>query len=262
MSAALGITTYNRPTFADKCFRSVRDAVRPLVSLVSVYNDGSDAKYRAEYRRAYGRLQDATIIDAQENHGVAFAKNRLLETMLEQTDADWLFLCEDDILVKSPEAITEYVRVAEETGIHHFSFAYHGEGNSAGPSISDGQVEYHFHSVGAWCMYSRESLEKVGLFDENFNNAWEHVEMEMRLIDAGFMPGSAAHRYPDVVGSSVWLKEIPNSIEKSSIRPRDDWESSILQGLRYWHDAKPETFSHLFGPGTHLENYANRILNY
>ena len=223
-------------------------------------NDGSGGKYRAEYQRAYKRCPDMKVFDPQENGGVSVAKNILLRWMLEETDAEWLFILEDDIIIKSPEAVTECVRVAEETGIHHFSFAHHGDGNIGGPISTEGDVEYHFHSVGSWCMYSRESLEKVGLFDENFHNAWEHVEMEMRLIKEGFMPGAGPHRYPDVVGSSVWLKEIPDSIEKSSIRPRDDWQSSITNGLKYWSSAKPETFEMLFGEGTYLEEYAKRLL--
>jgi glycosyltransferase involved in cell wall biosynthesis len=217
--------------------------------------------YQAEYRRAYNRLEHLDLFESEKNSGVAVAKNTLLRHMLSESDADWLFLLEDDIIIKSPEAITEYIRVAEENGLHHLSFAHHGPANADGPVEVQGDVAYYPHSIGAWCLYSRESLDVAGLFDEHFHNAWEHVEHEVRLMQHGFMPGCAPHRFPDVKDSLIWLSELPNAIDKSAIRPRSDWGSSIINGLRYWHDAKPETFDLMFGPGTPLEQYASNILS-
>ena len=260
MSVAVGIVTYNRPRFADKCIRAAESILEPLGVPLTLCNDGSDSKYAAEYKRAYKRSERMHVIELDENVGVAKAKNVLLRFMLENTDADWLFLLEDDILLTSPESVTEYVRVAEEIGQHHLSFAHHGPANAGGPVDVDGDVSYFPHSIGAWCLYSRESLESAGLFDENFHNAWEHVEHELRMMQEGFMPNASPHRFPDVSDSALWLTEIPSSLEKSSIRPRSDWSISIANGLRYWKEAKPETFEMLFGAGTPLEGYANSIL--
>jgi len=260
VSVAVGIVTYNRPRFADKCIRAAENVLAPLSVPLVLANDCSDEKYAAEYKRAYKRSERMTVIESPENRGVASAKNLALRYMLESTDADWLFLLEDDILLQDAAAVTEYVRIAEETGQHHLSFAHHGPANAQGPVDVNGELAYFPHSIGAWCLYSRESLETVGLFDENFHNAWEHVEHELRLIHAGFMPGAGPHRFPDAANSELWLSEIPSSIEKSSIRPRSDWNSSIVEGLRYWKTAYPETFELMFGPGTQLEGYANGIL--
>lgn len=257
---AVGIVTYNRPRFAAKSVRAAAAAFLPLGAPLFVYNDGSEPKYRGEYRRLSDRHPAVQFIEDPENHGVAYAKNRLLEKMLKDTDAEWLFLLEDDIIVKSAEAATEYIRIAEQQGEHHLSFAHHGDANLGPPVDTDGELNFYWHSVGAWTMFSRECLETVGLLDENFQNAWEHVEHELRIIQAGLMPDSDAHRYPDAAGSEAWLSEIPASIAKSSIRPRDDWQSSIINGLRYWQENKPETFEMLFGPGTPLEQYSRHTL--
>ena len=262
MSVALGITTFNRPEYAEKCGRSIVRHLRGAVDHLYLYNDGSDSKHRGAYERAYAPLQKAgaTIIVAPENHGVSYAKDRLLERMLEETDAEWLFLIEDDIRVLSEKCITQYVRVAEKAGIHHLSFAHHGIGNATGPVDVQGRVAYYPHSIGAFTMFSRECLS-AGLMNENLHNAWEHVEHELRLMVHGYMQNCAAHRYHDVVESSEWLAEIPGSIERSSIRVRPDWESNIREGLRYWRDNMPETFNLLFGEGTSLEVYAQSILS-
>lgn len=262
MKIAVGITTYNRPRFAYKSIRALEAAQRPPEASLTLVNDGSDPRYHAEYQRAYKRAPQMAVIELTENQGVAVAKNTALRHMLDNTDADWLFLLEDDILLKSHEAMTRYVEVAQATGTHHLSFAHHGTANAAGPVDIIDDVEFYGHSIGAWTMFSREALETVGLFDENFHNAWEHVEHEMRLIDAGLMPNAGPHRFPDVKDSALWLEEIPKSIEQSAIRPRSDWNESIIRGLRYWREAKPETFTQLFGPGTPLENYANTVLSH
>lgn len=259
VTIAVGITTYNRPKFLAKCLRGLAGALRGLDASVWVYNDGSDPRHSAEYQRAYRRLPEASIEEAGSNRGVAYAKNRLLEAMLAD-GADWLFLLEDDIEITSPDAISAYIDASRQTGVHHLSFAHHGDANASGPVAISSPIEFYPHSVGAWTLYTRQCLEAVGLFDENFHNAWEHVEHELRLVQHGFMPGAGAHRFPDVEGSSLWLREQPSAIERSAIRPRDDWQQSIVEGLAYWREARPDTFTMMFGPGMPLEDYANNTL--
>ena len=260
MTIGIGVTTHNRPEFAEKCLKSILSHCGDIADLILVYNDGSDQRHSGAYERAFKKLPPETVISSPENHGVAYAKNRLLERMLD-ADCEWVFLCEDDLKILAPQAVTEYVRVCEKHNLHHLSFAHHGPANIEGAlEVIDGNIAYYPHSIGAWTIFSRECLEKVGLLDENFHNAWEHVEHELRLTQAGYMPGSAVHRFPDVVGSEYWITEQQGSIEKSSIRPRSDWSDNIRNGLIYWRDNKPETYDLLFGSGTPLEAYAQSII--
>lgn len=261
MKVGLGITTYNRPEMAKKCIRSVVQHCHS-VDQIEVYNDGSDPKYRGAYSRAYKPLVElahAHVTDALVNHGVAYAKNQLIKRLL-YDGCDWIFLCEDDIRVLSPQAIDGYLSACTSAKVHHLSFAHHGPANQGGPLDVAGDLAYYPHSVGAWVCFSAESLINGGLFDENFVNAWEHVEHELRLMQAGFIAGASPHRFPDAAGSREWLGEIPGSLEKSSIRPRSDWHSNIRNGLLYWRDNKPETFGMLFGHGMPLEAYANHLI--
>ena len=254
---AIGITTYNRPVMLGKCIRAIAKHVAPLVSSVTVHNDGSDSKYRAEYNRAYKRFDRLLIQDSDINEGVAKSKNALLRSMLD-LGADWLFLIEDDIIITSPNAVSEYVRIAKEHGISHLSWAGHGPANLQGPVETDGDIAYYFHAIGAWSLYSRRCLEDVGLMDENFHNAWDHVELTLRLAAAGYTTG--AYRYADATHANEWLSEVPGSFEKSVIRVRSDWNTGIRDGLVYWKDAKPETYEQLFGPGTPLGAYAQNVI--
>ena len=251
---AIGVPTCNRPSYLFKCLRSLK----PLPHPVFVHNDGSDVKHRGEYKRAYARI-DCTVQESPINEGVAKSKNHLLRAMLD-TGAEWIVLIEDDIIVQNSKVITKYVDACETTGMHHLSFHAHGPANSGIPGDAAGPITYWPHSIGAFTIFSRQCIESVGLFDENMLNSMEHVEHEMRLIHAGFMPGAGAFYFPDATGSEQWLAEIPGSIDHSAIRPRSDWGQNIRASLAYWRDTKPDTYVELFGEGTRLYDYAQRIL--
>lgn len=262
MKVALGIITYNRPEYAEKCVKAIASHLTGVVDSFYLINDGSDAKYTGAYKRAYKAFHriHGIVLEQLDNRGVATAKNVLLQTMLDNTKADWLFVCEDDIIVKSHKAITGYIEACQQSGFDHLAFAHHGPAN-VGPSVLDSEetgVSLWPHSVGAWCVYSRKCLEDVGLFDEQMVNAFEHVEHSLRLALAEWTTGP--YRWADATDSRNWLAEIPGSIEKSSIRPRDDWSANIRNSLTYWQNCRPETFEVMFGPGTQLYGWAARII--
>ena len=249
----------NRPAYLFKSLRAIQEHCSDLCALIAVHDDASDPKFNAEYRRAYSRIPNATIKIAPVNIGVAQAKNTLFRMAL-AADCDYVFICEDDIVVQSSDAMLGYINAIEKAGLHHASFGLHGPANLGGPVEADETITYYPHSVGAWCLYTREVLETVGLFDANMLNSFEHVEWEMRAFQMGYQPNGGAHRFADATGSDKWLAEIPGSIEKSSIRPRPDWAQNIRNSLTYWRDEKPETFEMLFGEGCPLHAYAMSII--
>lgn len=254
MSVGITICSFNRPEYAEKCVKAIRKHLTEVVDHIVFVNDGSDPKHNGAYRRVEKAVQSmgGTYIGMDENGGPAVAKNIGLRYLLNK-GCTWVFTLEDDILVQSPNAVTEYVRVAEESGVHHLSFAHHGEANHDGPVVTDGDLEYYFHSIGAWCLFHRNDLMELGLLDENFVRAWEHCEHSLRL-------GVVAHRFADIAYSAEYLTEIPGSIDKSSIRPLQDWQSQIRSGLQYWEREKSNTFNAMFGEGMPLQQYARGIL--
>ena len=256
----LCLVTYNRPAYASKSLKSIVRNLHHAIDDLVIVNDGSDPKYNGEYKRVYNVAPNATVLSLPENHGVAYAKNAGLTHLLNNPSNRWLFVIEDDILVRDSWTITRYVEACVESGMAHLSFAHHGPANMGPPVATDGPVTYWPHSIGAFTIFSRECLEVCGLLDEHMFNAFEHVEHEMRLIRAGFMPGAGAMRYPDATGSGSWLQEIPGSIDKSSIRPRPDWQQNIRNSLAYWQSQKADTFNDLFGEGQPLHDYAMSIL--
>jgi GT2 family glycosyltransferase len=244
----VGIVTANRKDFFKKCYSSVKEANN--VDYITVVNDGND-EVDVDEKNLY--------IKNSENLGVGKSKNLLFKEALE-IGADHIFIIEDDIIIKNPNVFNEYIKARKITGIQHFCFGYHGPANKNGISggkpcpryiidYGDAKIAINMHSVGAFCYYSREVLEKVGLIDENFVNAFEHVEHSYRIANAGYT--TPYWNWADLANSVELLDEIECSENSSTIRPRKDWQENIQKAALYfkekhgklpaWNDCIPDT---------------------
>jgi GT2 family glycosyltransferase len=224
----VGIVTCNRSHFFDKCYKSIKNAKN--VSKIMVVNDGENDVTVDN---------DVIYIKNKKNLGVGKSKNILFKKAIEEK-ADHIFIVEDDIIIKNPDAFNEYVRAKKITGIQHFCFAYHGPANKNGISggkacpryvidYGDIKISINAHSVGAFCYYSKDVLENVGLIDEDFTNAFEHVEHSYRISKSEYT--TPYWNWPDLANSMDYLDEIECSEKSSSIRPRKDWMENIQKGV-------------------------------
>ena len=230
----LGVVTYNRPDYLKRCMNELEKNNWGGAQCVCVSDDASDDSAQRDVLRSLGS-NGINIIVADSNSGVAHSKNQAIKYLLEQ-ECEHIFLIEDDILVKSPLVCAEYVSEAQISGLSHLNFAHHGKANKNGGSVktleNGYKVKVYPNSVGAFSYYSKECLEKVGLMDENFVNAWEHVEHTYRIANAGLT--TPFWEFADHPNSKELLQEIEGSIDGSSIRPRKDWNQNIINGMNYW----------------------------
>jgi len=231
----VGIITCNRPEFFLKCIRSISD-----VNTLVVINDGSDFEDISKLKKQI----NFHYVHNETNIGVGRSKNKALRYLLEQ-GCDHLFLIEDDIIVKNKDVFNAYLKARNITGIQHFNFGYHGPANrgnvSKGPitprfvvDYGDVKIAINGNSVGAFCYYTKECLDKVGLLDENFTNAFEHVDHDYRLFKAGFY--TPYWNFADIANSCDYLEELECSEFSSSIRPRPDWKDNIERGANLFYN--------------------------
>ena len=246
----IGIVTCNRPGFFLKCFRSIPDEY-----LLAVVNDGADF---ADVDRLQ-KEKSFTYFHNDVNIGVGRSKNILFRYLL-GSDCDHIFIIEDDIIIKNPKVFEEYINLGKITGLHHFNFGYHGPANRGNISKGNPTPRYIFdygnkklainmHSVGAFCYYTRQCLEDVGLLDEDYTNAFEHVDHDYRLAKAGYT--TPYWNFADLANSYEYLDEIECSEASSSIRPRNDWKDNIEKGFEIftrkhkfspaWNNSVPDT---------------------
>lgn len=240
MTAAIGITTYNRPQALAQSLAGVVEHLSGQLDHVYVYNDGSSNEHMREYADIYSRYRgDGVVFDYDPvNYGVAFAKNELLRAML-GSGVDWCFTLEDDIVPISLLAVSGYINACEQSGYQHLSFAHHGYWRDEPPREVSGSISLYRHYCGAFCVYGRECLEDVGLMDERLYNSFEHVEHTMRLAKAGYTE-PRTNFVADATWSAEWLREIPDTQSSFS-------ESTFEVGYARFRDLHPREFAELFG---------------
>ena len=152
-------------------------------------------------------------------------------------------------------AFQAYIDAHKITGIHHMMFAYHGPANkgmvSGGPPRPRKVIDYYKfkialneNCVGAVCFYTRNCLEKVGLFDESYTNAFEHVDHSYMLAKKGY--STPYWWWSDLADSLDYVEEQACSEDNSAIRPRSDWQSNIQKSARHFvnkHGISPVSVS-------------------
>lgn len=229
----VGIITCDRVNMFNVCFESLSDE---WYDELVVVDDGTK-----EYPL---KSRGAEFIRTAGGVGVGKAKNAAIQNLLDK-DCDYIILVEDDMKFTG-NLFAEYIRAYKTTGIHHFMFAYHGPANKAGISygkpvprlvfdygpFDELRIALNQHCVGAVTFYTRESLEKVGLYDENFTNAFEHVDHSYQLAKNGF--STPYWWWADIANSLDFVQEQKCSEDSSAIRPRSDWQSNIQQAAQYF----------------------------
>lgn len=238
MKIGVGIITCERYEMFRKCllsipFEKVSDAI--------IVNDSITVESRGRTESLAVECSKEFRIEVQhtDGSGVGVAKNAALKYLLD-AGCDYIFLVEDDMLIKRDDIFDAYIAASEATGIQHMMFAYHGPANknniSGGPPCPRLTVKYsdnlsitlNMHCVGAFCMYTRGSLQTVGLFNTEFNNAFEHIHHSYLLCKNNFC--TAYWWWPDLANSLDYIEEQACSENSSSIRPRKDWITNINKG--------------------------------
>jgi len=246
----VGIVTCNRDDFYNTCVGSINPSWYDEIITV---NDGDNGIVGT------CQLPDHYVINNESNLGVCKSKNKALSYLLSK-GCDYIFLVEDDMMFKG-NAFEEYIRASKATGIQHMSFAYHGPANKGNISkgvpkprkvidYGDVKIALNQHSVGAVCFYTKESLDDVGIFDEEFDkNNFEHVEHSYSLAKAGY--STPYWWWADLANSCDFIEEQACSEESSSIRRECDWKQKIIDSAHLfqkkhgympaWQNAVPDT---------------------
>lgn len=229
----LGIITCNRPAFLIQVldsipFKRIDDAV--------IIDDGTEPLVMSKPIPSHAKL---TYLKNEKNIGVGCSKNRAVLHLLNRGCTD-IFLIEDDIIIKNPNVFDEYIKASRDSGLKHLMFGYHGPANKRNKEpnprfiveYNNTRVAFNPNCVGGFCYYSRDLLMRIGLFDEKFLNAWEHVEHSYRAVINGYLP--AYWWWPDIANSCEYLEELACSENDSTIRPRSDWKKNITEGANYF----------------------------
>jgi GT2 family glycosyltransferase len=243
----VGIITCDRPDYLKGLLKSLDDT---NIDCLYIINDGKPLKEH----NVNIRLSEKVRLHEQtpQRQGVAKAKNQAMCYLLRE-NCDYIFVIEEDMLILDKDIFNKYIEAYKLSGIHHFNygpgspfnrkqdiqFDLHNrhllkQDSEPNPKLvieysKDIKVALYEHTVAMFSFFTREVLEKVGLIDEQFYNAWEHVDHTYRIIKAGYHP--PFWWFADLTDSHKLLTEAPGAIDNSSIANKsEEWAKNVYGG--------------------------------
>lgn len=274
----VGIITCNRPFYFKECYESID---RAKVNEVVVVNDGKALPDKIQI------LPEDTFIQNDKNLGVSKTKNKALKHLL-NAGCEHIFILEDDCIITNNNVWEKYIEAYNITNIPHFNYGPASPWNRKqdNPSIvgdlskrhlakqdtppepkltvqynKDFALTFYTHIVAMFTYFHRSILEDVGLLDENFYNAWEHVEHTYRIIKRGKY--SPFWWFADIEGSEKYIKEALGEKANSSLASNEEeFMKNTYKGLQHFYNLHNTVPSHI-APATQQEvvNFLKRIKN-
>lgn len=247
----VGIITYKRPQYFKKIIETIPF---DLIDEIVVINDDPTAeKCRCK--------QKFTEIINEENFGVGISKNRAMNFLIEK-GCEHIFLIEDDVLIKDPNVFDVYIRTAKRSGIHHLGYGHVGGALSKQIKgyreyIGGEGIQMYHNPQGSFTYFNSSLIKKLGGYDENYKNAFEHVDYSYTLIKKGLLP--AFWWFPDVKNSQDYLTIVPGGVENSTITDKTGYKENLEKSAKYFTDKWGHFTSQI--PDVD-EKYVNQKLNF
>ena len=241
------VSTCDRPYYLKKCINSIIGVDATLC----ICDDGHK-KVRDDFPSIH------VLRTKKPRSGVAVNKNMGLRYLLDK-GCDYIFMIEDDCIIKDHTIFVKYIEASKVTGIQHFNFGpgspwnrkqddktLKGDLSKRMLANQDGDpsprmvVEYdkagditiclYEHIVGMLSFFTRKGLDKVGLYDEDFYNAWEHVEHTYRFIQK-YMT-TPFWWFADIKDSEKYIEGQKDEKANSSLaKDEDEFNKIVHDGL-------------------------------
>lgn len=230
-SIGVAIITYNRPDYYKKVVESIpKDKIDVLIAV----NDGD-----YHYVRGVSDKTDFHILHTDQQ-GVSRSKNNALKCLIEKYNMEHIFLIEDDIIIKDPNVFEEYIKAANSTGIHHLCYekvANNEKTLKYKYEQPDGTTLGFYHNPqGAFMYINANIIKKLGNFDENYLNAFEHIDFAYNLVKNKVAP--PFWYFPDIFNSEDYLIDIEGSSQNSTItnknKYKENWQKSAHYFVNKW----------------------------
>ena len=219
----IGIITCNRNNFLKKCISSIK---KEWYDELIVINDGDISIKDTNFN----------IINNPENLGVGKTKNKALKYLLDN-NCEHIFLVEDDVVFKD-NIFLKYIEASKKTKVKHFNYCLHGHDikiNCTKPNprkifdIRGVRVALYFNVYGACSYYHNSVLKDIGLIDEDYYNAMEHVDHTMEAINKGYHP--PFRWFIDIENSNLYMEDQDENHGQSTIR-KGDWIKHFEAGIK------------------------------
>jgi GT2 family glycosyltransferase len=240
----VGIITCERPDYLNNLLNSI-DKKAAGIDRIVVIDDGTK-------KTVYSHPKVDVVKHTNGRIGVGKGKNMAIRDLFDK-GCDYIFIIEDDMLIKDQTVFEQYIDAYKASGIHHFNYGP-GSPFNRKQTIKDFdlhnrhlltqdtepnpklildyktcKVALYEHTVAMFSFFTKEVIEKVGYIDEQFYNAWEHVDHTYCIIKAGYHP--PFWWFADLANSHELLTEAPGAIDNSSIaNETEQWKKNVYGG--------------------------------
>jgi GT2 family glycosyltransferase len=246
----VAIISKDRENYFKQCLKSVDlNAIDHLV----VVNDGNEFSDFLLKSLHHPKIK---YIKNEKNLGVSKTKNKGLRYLLNK-ECEHIFVLEDDCIITDNSVWGKYIKTYEVTGMPHFNFGPGSPWNRKqnDPSVignldkrhlasqttdpnpkliidygGDTKIALYEHIVAMFVYFHSSILDKVGLLNEEFYNAWEHVSHTYDIIKAGYY--SPFWWFADVADSQNFIKEAENEKANTSLaKNKEQYMKNVYDGL-------------------------------
>lgn len=246
----IAIISKDREHYFTGCLKSID--INKIDEIV-VVNDGKDFNSETKELLKSPKIE---YIHNEKNLGVAKTKNKGLRYLLEKK-CDHIFVLEDDCIISNNNVWEEYIKAYKITKIPHFNFGPGSPWNrqqennylkgdlykrhlakQTGDPTPKLVVDYgnnvkialYEHIVAMFVYFNSSILKKVGLLNEEFYNAWEHVSHTYDIIKAGYY--TPFWWFADIANSQDFIKEAENEKANTSLAKNDEtYMKQVYEGL-------------------------------
>ena len=247
----VAIITKDRNEFFKQCFDSIDLSV---VDRLVVVNDGLDLP--TEFKTQLNNNKTDYILN-EKNLGVSKTKNKAFKNLLNH-NCEHIFIVEDDCVVKNNQIWNKYIEAYQTSKIPHFNYGPGSPWNrkQEDPSIIGDLSKRHLatqigepmpklivqysktislafyeHVVAMFSYFHSSILNKVGLLNEEYFNAWEHVSHTYDIIKAGYH--TPFWWFADLADSHKYLEEAKNEKANTSLaKDEEQFFNQVIDGLK------------------------------
>lgn len=206
---AVGITVHNRPETAQYSIEQWRKFAPTNCDIFIVDDASTPAFPGADYR-------------FEQNVGISAAKNMCLKLA---DYADYIFLADEDIYPIDANWATWYTH----SNLQHACYIFERK-------VLWKESDYTAYELPRGCLlyFTKRCIEKVGGFDTNFSNCYEHSNLSERIFNMKMTPA----RYIDIPHSKgLFYSHDEQNTGQSCFDPYERTKA-IRENKKYWEETK------------------------
>jgi glycosyltransferase involved in cell wall biosynthesis len=207
----VAITTYNSESYYKTLYDSLEqcDCIDTLVTV-----NGGD-HYKGHYAGSW--------IQHDVNHYPSVCRNDAVNFLLNR-DIDYIFLIEDDMIIKRPDTLDKYIEAHETSGLSYLCFVSTSDGSkdAQGNRTPRLSVQYPKSDVTI-CLYSNmcneftfhtaDEFRATGLYDTKMRDAFD-VDLTYRRTKWSHKKIPPFWYFPDIKDSDNYIQNNPNAVSR------------------------------------------------